>query len=473
MAKRWRPPETGIEIMYGRPGSGKSLFAVKRSIKVMREQRRPVYTNLPLRMRVIRQYLRVLGGEELARLIRPLTEEHFNRFIRRYAEHRRFKELQRSANPFLSRLQLRDFWLAEAGPDVTSGDDANWIPAGSLVIIDEAHHWYPNVALKTVIKKEPPELMAYLTMHRHLQHWIWVITQADRQISTTFKALAHRVWRIHPRDDDRLAWGIRFRHLGIKALGYRAYTPEQEEKDEPHENYTDFPWWPTNRVYFRLYDSYTHAGSRRELMEGLRAVRVEAGLDERGRLSHEDESMGVKKKQRSWFVVFLLGLSKMLGFGLVLSLVLVVGVHLGRNSESDDSDVADDAMAAVSSGDEEVSLQPERNRSYPLVSMTSSGVRFANSGRIALGGRYEGLELVAFDATAGLSLWNCLDSGGVWLCELGSVPVYLGSSADVAAALAERESRKRYLRGEGSFSSGAVGGVGRDRPSSGDASFNR
>src|SRR6185503_10112402 len=207
---------TGVELFFGEPGSGKSFMAVQRAIRVMLEERRPVYTNLPLRWRVFRTYLRKRGGDVLARLLRPLTEEHFNRFCARAEESRLWKENAKREQPEWQRRRLQEEWIKHAGLEICDGEGANWIPAYAVVVIDEAHHWYPNPALKNVRKPEPPALMSYLTMHRHHLHWVWVLTQADRQISATFKSLVQRVWDIRNRAYDKVAWGIQFRHLGIR-----------------------------------------------------------------------------------------------------------------------------------------------------------------------------------------------------------------------------------------------------------------
>ena len=72
---------TGIELVTGIPGSGKSFHMVERLVDWVLKEQRPVYTNLPLCWRVLRKYLKIKGGEHCAGLIHELTEERFNTFI--------------------------------------------------------------------------------------------------------------------------------------------------------------------------------------------------------------------------------------------------------------------------------------------------------------------------------------------------------------------------------------------------------
>ena len=56
----------GVEIIHGLMGSGKSFFAVRRALSMVEEARRPLYTNLPMKWAVVRKYLRLRGGSDLA-----------------------------------------------------------------------------------------------------------------------------------------------------------------------------------------------------------------------------------------------------------------------------------------------------------------------------------------------------------------------------------------------------------------------
>lgn len=435
MAK-FKAPETGIELLVGEPGAGKSLFAVQRMIQVMREQRRPVYTNLPLRWRVFRAYLRTMGGEKLADLLRPLSEDHFRRFIERFEGFRAFKDELKARDRGIRVREVRERWLRERGPDTFEGDGANWIPPGAVVVIDEVQHWFTNPALKIGnAKPEPQALMSYLTMHRHLMHWVWFATQRERQISTTIKALAHRIWQIRRRDNDKLVWGIQFKHLGVKALGYRAFRPEDDpEKDEPHQVFTAFPWLPWNQVYFRLYDSFTHAGSKRQLREGLRQARMHAGLNEKGLLESEVNRMAKKSgvMRRLFFGTIKFGM-----FLMALLLVLAVGVWAGGEGMKQRV-----SGAAVGENKKVIGERIEWDRSPRAVSVSPRGVVFDGGELVKAGGIWRDLQLMGVRRD-GICVWRDVHNDDVWLCEVGESVRRLGTIRAVTAALTARSTADR------------------------------
>ena len=260
---------TGISLITGVPGSGKSFWCVERVLDTVRKARRPVYTNLPLKWRVIKLWLKMKEGDDVAGLIRPITETTFNRFLDRFTARQKFLDERRH----LGRRAARNLWYDTHGPDVIEGLDLNWIPAGSHLVIDEAHHWYPNPALANVRKREPETLMSYLTMHRHLMHRVFFVTQADRQVSSTIKSLLQDQIQIERIDADIPMLGLRFSEFGFVAFRIREWDgvadPEQEP---PLREATIFPALPCNRYLFRVYSSFTHMGSIRELKKELASV---------------------------------------------------------------------------------------------------------------------------------------------------------------------------------------------------------
>jgi hypothetical protein len=295
-----RPPAVGIEIIEGLPGSGKSFFAMKRLIDTVRIDKRPIYTNLPVRWRVFRQWLRNRGreiaagkpesaqrvvGEALANLIVPLTREHFERFIERQKKLSDMRDAYKTRcfqlkRPFRSgrferHVQNRRF----LGPHILHGPNANWIPFAARIVIDEAHKWYSMQNQKN----ETASLLAYLTMHRHHVHDIWLITQDAMQVSISFRRLARHYWRVRERGDDPIAWGVKLKDIGFRGFAYERYTAEalearSKEMSAPSEMRTIFPWLPSERWIFRLYESYTHVGSPRQMRKQLQAVREAAGI---------------------------------------------------------------------------------------------------------------------------------------------------------------------------------------------------
>lgn len=422
-----KPLDTGIECYIGRPGSGKSFAMVKRCVNAMCNHRRPVYTNLPLRWRAVRRLLRHHGGESLAGLIHHLSEVHFNRFMQRFVAMREFEEAYK-ADAVARKLRVRQeemhaAWIEHAGPDVCVASDdpndpkPNWIPMGAIVCIDEVHHWFPNPGLKSVAKKEPPELMSYLTMHRHCQHMVWLATQAQRQISQTVWSNAQRIWIIHPRDDDKILGPIRFRHVGVKALGYQVYSREQFELgDDPMRSFSIIPGLPWHQWVFKCYDSFTHIGSLRQLNKQLQAARKADGVDEHGHTETENKSMAWQRTfVGRWF-------GRIRKFA-VLVFVFVLGVAASSMVGTVDEDAAD-AGELMSQDD------PATESPGGLASVGGDRIRMED-GRVLRSGQRNGKwELRYVDENGGRVVW-VRDGADVWVQVIGGPARFVGTVSDV------------------------------------------
>lgn len=322
-----RIPDYGVEVIEGLPGSGKSYAAVEKMLRVVLSQKRPCYTNLPLNFSKVRAYLRLKGGEKCANLIQELKQEHFRKFIARFVKKAKCRELATTLKTHTDLSVVDANFDRDNGPDVAIGEHANWVPATSLVILDEVHWWFPMRDQAS----EPRELLEYLSMHRHVWHWLWVLTQDRGRISISFRKMATKFTTARNISEDRLAWGLRFKHLGISGLGYATYTGDQVENrtldSDPLENHVVFPWLPWNRFVFRLYRSFTHLGTADELQAVLARERVVAGVD----VLSGDKPVSIAKG----------GASKLLKFAVVGMLVVcllvfvVVGFALvsgGRSS---------------------------------------------------------------------------------------------------------------------------------------------
>jgi hypothetical protein len=249
---------------------------VERLLDWVLRDKRPVYTNLPLCWRVLRKYLEIKGGKECANLINELTEERFNKFIEGFGI--RQKMIAEAISAGSSRGKATRDWEL-----LNEGFEEWWIPAGSIIAIDEAHHWYPNPALSNVRKLEPPELMTYLTMHRHGQYLIVIATQAERQLSTTIKSLCSTRY-IVKRWDRQPLWegGFSLEFIGFPILRYEEYQGEEDpEKTKPLKIFTRFPKLPYYQYIFRLYESFTHSGGRREAENAVKKQRLEAGIKDK------------------------------------------------------------------------------------------------------------------------------------------------------------------------------------------------
>ena len=265
--------QTGVELITGIPGSGKSFFLVERLLTWILRQKRPVFTNLPLKHRTIKKYLRIKGGEKCSNLIHDLSEARLNKFIEEFGK-RQAHISNGMTEGNLSRSALVAQWES-------SHEDLKdwWIPAGSVICVDEAQHWYPNPALKNVVKHEPPSLMTFLTMHRHGQYLVLFATQAERQLSTTIKSLCSMRYLVKRWDKEPLAMGINLEFLGFPILRYELYQGEDDpEKTKPLDIFTRFPSLPMGQIIFRLYESFTHSGGKYEAQRAIQQERESAGL---------------------------------------------------------------------------------------------------------------------------------------------------------------------------------------------------
>lgn len=295
--------KTGISLITGVPGSGKSFLCVEKMLDTVRNSRRPIYTNLPLRWRVLKLWLKQKEGDDIAGLVRPITESTFNRFITRFRDRQRYLDERRH----LGRRSALNSWYEMAGPDVIDGLELNWIPAGSVIMIDEAHHWYPNPALSNVRKKEPEELMSYLTMHRHLMHRIYFVTQADRQVSSTVKSLLNDQIQVTRIDADIPLLGIEFSRFGFVAFSIKEWDGVADPDNEPPlRTSTIFPSIPCNNYVFRLYSSFTHMGSLRDLKRELANVQ-DCSINLLEIKDEEPETMSFKKRMFIFFSILFFG----------------------------------------------------------------------------------------------------------------------------------------------------------------------
>ncbi len=283
MSGKFTPPNVQVSMVEGLPGSGKSLMLTEKALEYIK-LRRPVYTNLPLRFRVMQRWLYKRGGPAFAKLSQPLTKEHFLAFCER----------QHQYALFIAELKLRGIASARVhasmfrekhGPNITSGPGANWIPAFAVIMIDECHHWFSakDQMTRGEGRGESPHLLAYLTMHRHHCHDLWFATQDKMQVSVTVRRLAAEYWLVRDIAKEPLWMGLHFGMLGWKMLEYRRfnhfdYDKDNAEKCKPIESFWVAPWLPSRKWIFRLYESHTHAGSMRDLRAQLEMARIDAGV---------------------------------------------------------------------------------------------------------------------------------------------------------------------------------------------------
>lgn len=424
-ANRVPLPETGIVFIDGRPGSGKSYYAVLQLLEAITVHRRPVYTNLPLKWRVVRCYLRTHGGPNLARLVRPLERSHLDAFFKRASLRQRHIEAVEheraaiavelcTASPDRSDVLSRRLvelqpgaversFVEKHGPDVFDGPAANAIPPYSVVILDEAQHWYPGGGINGKGKNESPELMTYMTMHRHYGHLWYVLTQKPSNVTHTIRSLATKLIKVRDAARDKITFGLSMGSFGVRAFGYAVYAPDPSAENvadntEPLSQGLLFPWMPSKRWVFRLYRSFTHAGSPRAQRRLLQRARISSGLTADGA---DPQAMKPIPKSVS---------GKLFGAATFVAGVLVT--------------------ASVMSSEVREPLPSTWSPNETVSSISTSAVR-VGSRSLRLGASYDGYALVAIDPGRSYAIFS--GPGGLFAWGKGGPPRLVRRNTAAAA----------------------------------------
>lgn len=454
--------EYGVEFVRGLPGSGKSFLMVRRIVRLLlSDEPRPVYTNLPIKWRVLRRFLAERVGPNRARLIRELTRDHWFRFLARSQRRGEFEErfracreddatfqlteeeaaflaerFGRSVEDVKNRGRLPDewkeaLWVREAGEDVLHGPRADWIPAGAMIVIDEVQKWHP---LSRGHSDAAVPLISYLSMHRHHNHLPIFLTQDETRCDKNLRTFANYYTRVRNRGDDRLAWGLRFKHLRLSALGYELYNNEGYDGTDvwqaqtPLEAYTVFHWLPKYRWVFRLYESRTHAGSRRRAAKLRARIFAEAGLREDG--TDPERPAAAKKEAEARPVGIVHSLKVLTARTAVVAVLVMTGYAagtLGRRDGADNGGAA--AVAAPVAGPVVEARREFRLSSVGARTITASGEVYR------IGDQTPGGILGGVRPELGAAVCN---RDGVWLVWLldNPEPIELGDNAAATARLA-------------------------------------
>ena len=436
MARKVRLPTFGVEVVEGPPGSGKSFVCAKWCLDWVIKERRPVFTNLPFRWRVLRTWLRKTHGEEVANLIHELTPEHLLAFMKRAKQRKIFREtLQRQARlkgEDIPGDTLNRLWYEHAGPDRcrSFGDDpdkqANWIAEGSIVLVDEIQNIYPMQKQSD----EGDELREYLSMHRHFMHHFFACSQDRMLISNTIRKVAEKYWKVHNRAKDRLVWGIRFEHLGFTAFGYTAHTkasesfPAWDERSKPFAEYTVIASLPQHRWIFRIYTSFTAEKSPRRLMKKIEDVRQQAGLTRSGHTPKEVQAYLMKKRPLTrtarTFRSIRRGCRRIAFTAIIVGLGVLIG--LGINP----------APPAELETDAQVITHAPPPGTLRVV--TENFARIAgpdSTHRLEPGDRIDGYQLRLLDPRNRMALFVNTSDGMLWAWEARRDPIRLGTVDDL------------------------------------------
>jgi thymidine kinase len=436
MGKSIPIPRCGeIEIVQGLMGSGKTLYSIWMITNIVRFEMRPVFTNCPFKWRVFRQYLKVKFGEEAARLVFPLTEDHLRRFIERQHKAKSIRErirLEHDANgERVFESHIAAAIADEIGEPITRGPDANWVLPGSYVVVDEAQHWFPMQHQSSQSKV----LQDYLTMIRHHFHQVVMITQDASRLDIAARKLASHYHCARKCDDDKLFGPIRLRHVGIKAVMYEKFTKEQMEATAPGQKagagkeplesklmLLNAPWL---RYRFRLYSSFTHMGSPRMMRTALDRTREELGVMDAVRRNRDAAAFARKERPfmlsrmfraAVWFAFLVVFFG---GFGFILGVSRAPAMHEADAEQQPGETVPLLDPALFASGSQ-------------LVAVTRSGVIIDRS-FVREGQQWEGATIEYVDRDRGMCLVSHLD--GVFWWDVGSSPRFVGTARVVLEQL--------------------------------------
>lgn len=348
-------PDAGtVEIVAGPMGSGKSLQSVEKVVEIITTERRPVFTNLPIKLRVLREYLRVKHGPAYASLIYTLSEDHFKNFIERQHQQMQLrKKLEdkwaRRGRPLMHGRVSRIFQRI-AGQPIYSGPIANDILPTSYVVIDEAHHWFPMQGGKPVDEV----LQRYITMCRHHMHQVVLITQAPMQLAMSARRLASLYTICRNKANDKIVWGVRFKHLGLKSLGRETWRADDvtngvpSQFAEPMISHAIHLQFPRAQTLFRLYSSFTHLGSPRRMMNSLNEVRRTHGIYDEDRAIRERSA--IVKRERPMKIGRVVG--RTIYRVSIAAIFVVIGVAVGRGMSPKAAPQADQEGVAFTVPDE-------------------------------------------------------------------------------------------------------------------------
>lgn len=137
-----------VNIIVGRPGSGKSYESIVYHVIPALKDGRKVVTNLPLNL----EHFKQVFGEEVLELI-EVREDSFDK--------------DRGVIKALSR-----------DVDFTSDDWRNDLNQGPLYVIDECHFQFPRTGRGKQASEELADFLLYLSEHRHYGHDFVLMTQS-------------------------------------------------------------------------------------------------------------------------------------------------------------------------------------------------------------------------------------------------------------------------------------------------------
>jgi len=237
-----------IHFVTGKPGGGKSMFAMMMIIRELISSRRDVVTNLPIRRDVLNAFLQrkyphvhvpLVGPENRLTLldengeVRALFKEYRDKWRNAKKHHASdevleaiYLEMEKKIGDLQVPIETGKFWEYR-NPRKKRFDDA----VGTFFVLDEVHLYFN--ARKWAETGE--EAIRYLSQHRHFSDDVILVTQHADNVDMQFRRLVEDWAVIKNGYTQKIGW---FRALPRFSRSVYTQQPNGGQKQVPFEKTT-------------------------------------------------------------------------------------------------------------------------------------------------------------------------------------------------------------------------------------------
>ena len=237
-----------IHFITGKPGGGKSLYAMRRLIRELVFGNRDVVTNLPVRRDVLSEYLQRTYPDRLvdlcgpnnrlwllddAKEVRELFVLYRYRYNQAKASRKAVEELDAIYTEFEGKIadlpkkvETETFWEFR-NPRKLRFDDA----VGTLFVLDEVHLYFNARSWQ----KTGERAISYLSQHRHFSDDVILVTQHADNVDLQFRRLVEDWTVVKNGYRQKLGW---FRALPRFSLSVYSHQPTGGSRQAPFETLT-------------------------------------------------------------------------------------------------------------------------------------------------------------------------------------------------------------------------------------------
>lgn len=229
-----------ISFVGGKPGAGKTLYAVGLIIRELLTGNRIVVTNVPLKTERLNEYLQEKAPDRSIPLLGPDSRlivlddneparELYREYSKRYYEEPNpelresiFLQYEERIKKEAVTEQAREFWKFRSLPGRRFDDDT-----GALIVLDELHiHFNARKWMAT-----GDACLHYLSQHRKLGDDVVCITQALGNVDKQFRSVAEDFTMIINESKRKLG-PFKGRNRFVRASYYKE---PQGNRDQPFE----------------------------------------------------------------------------------------------------------------------------------------------------------------------------------------------------------------------------------------------